>query len=187
MPVPDFSPGEVLTAAAMDSIGLWLVKTVTIPASPATTAVDVTSCFNSNFENYKVTYTGESNGTAVFHNLQMLIGTTPSASAYFRNGITMTSNSTTVAGTGAASATSFDLGAQQASTEEFAGEIYFSMPNFARITYIKGWESTWAGGFGYHYQFQGSHAANVAQDGFRISVASGSFNSGSIRVYGLRN
>jgi hypothetical protein len=187
MPVPDFSPGEVLTAAAMDSIGLWLVKTVTIPASPATTAVDVTSCFTSDYENYKVTYTGESNGTAVFHNLQMLIGTTPSASAYFRNGITMTSNSTTVAGNAAASATSFDLGAQQASTEEFAGEIYFSMPNFARITYIKGWESTWAGGFGYHYQFQGSHAANVAQDGFRISVSSGSFNTGSIRVYGLRN
>jgi hypothetical protein len=25
MPVPDFSPGEVLTAAAMDSIGLWKV------------------------------------------------------------------------------------------------------------------------------------------------------------------
>ena len=25
MPVPDFSPGEILTASAMDSIGLWLV------------------------------------------------------------------------------------------------------------------------------------------------------------------
>jgi hypothetical protein len=187
MPVPDFSPGEVLTAAAMDSIGMWLVKTVTIPASPATTAVDVTSCFSADYENYVAVYTGQGNGTAVFHNLQMLSGTTPATSLYYRNGITMTSNSTAVTGSGNAATASFDLGTQQAGTEEFSGRINFEFPFAARITNIEGYATTFLSGFGYNYRFQGCHAVNTSYNGFRFSVASGSFNTGSIRVYGMRN
>jgi hypothetical protein len=63
MPVPDFSPGEVLTAAAMDSIGLWLVKTVTVGAGVVTVAVP--NAFNADYENYLITYTGGS-ASAVF-------------------------------------------------------------------------------------------------------------------------
>jgi hypothetical protein len=50
MPVPDFSPGEVLTAAAMDSIGLWKITT----GSLATTATVVTDCFSANYRNYVI-------------------------------------------------------------------------------------------------------------------------------------
>jgi hypothetical protein len=166
---------------------MWLVKTVTIPASPVTTAVDVTSCFSADYENYVAIFTGQGNGTAVFHNLQMLSGTTPATSLYYRNGTTMTSNSTTVAGNAAAASASFDLGAQQAATEEFSSRINFEFPFSARITNIQGYFSTFAGGFGYNYTFQGCHAVNTSYNGFRISVASGSFNTGSIRVYGMRN
>jgi hypothetical protein len=56
MPVPDFSPGEVLTAAAMDSIGLWLVKTQTIGS--AVSSVTVTDAFSSSFDNYKIVVSG---------------------------------------------------------------------------------------------------------------------------------
>jgi hypothetical protein len=52
MPVPDFSPGEVLTAAAMDSIGLWLVKTQTVGAG--VTSVTVTGAFSSAYDNYRI-------------------------------------------------------------------------------------------------------------------------------------
>jgi hypothetical protein len=51
MPVPDFSPGEVLTAAAMDSIGLWKVTTATVSAQPTLT---VDNCFSANYANYRV-------------------------------------------------------------------------------------------------------------------------------------
>jgi hypothetical protein len=56
MPVPDFSPGEVLTAAAMDSIGLWLVKTVTVGSGVS--SVPVTSCFSADYDNYRIVISG---------------------------------------------------------------------------------------------------------------------------------
>jgi len=56
MPVPDFSPGEVLTAAAMDSIGLWLVKTQTI--GTGVSSVTVTGAFSSSYENYLIQIAG---------------------------------------------------------------------------------------------------------------------------------
>jgi hypothetical protein len=56
MPVPDFSPGEVLTAAAMDSIGLWLVKSQTIGAGVS--SIPVTGCFSASYDNYKIMISG---------------------------------------------------------------------------------------------------------------------------------
>jgi hypothetical protein len=58
MPVPDFSVGEVLTSAAMDSIGLWLVKTQTI--GTAVSSVTVTDAFTSLFDNFRVIVSGGS-------------------------------------------------------------------------------------------------------------------------------
>jgi hypothetical protein len=54
MPVPDFSPGEVLTAAAMDSIGLWKVGEFT--ASGTSRALVCDNVFTSDYENYLVVY-----------------------------------------------------------------------------------------------------------------------------------
>jgi hypothetical protein len=70
MPVPDFSPGEVLTAAAMDSIGLWLVKTQTV--GTGVSSVPVTNCFSADYDNYKITYTGGVGST--FQDISMVLG-----------------------------------------------------------------------------------------------------------------
>jgi hypothetical protein len=51
MPVPDFSPGEVLTAAAMDSVGLWLITSGTQTGS---TALNLDGVFTTNFTNYRL-------------------------------------------------------------------------------------------------------------------------------------
>jgi hypothetical protein len=48
MPVPDFSPGEVLTAAAMDSIGLWLVDSGTFTAGD----LIADSVFSTTYDRY---------------------------------------------------------------------------------------------------------------------------------------
>ena len=55
MPVPDFSPGEVLTAAAMDSIGLWKVASGSFSG---TTNID--GIFTSDYDNYRIVATGMS-------------------------------------------------------------------------------------------------------------------------------
>jgi hypothetical protein len=72
MPVPDFTPGEVLTAAAMDSIGLWLVKTQTV--GTAVPNVVVTGAFSADFDNYRITYTGGT--TSATTNIVMVMGAT---------------------------------------------------------------------------------------------------------------
>jgi hypothetical protein len=79
MPVPDFSPGEVLTAAAMDSIGLWLVKTQTV--GTGVSSVPVTGAFSADYDNYLVTYNGAT--TATGQCLQIQLGAT--TSGYFGN------------------------------------------------------------------------------------------------------
>ena len=50
MPVPDFSPGEVLTAAAMDSIGMWKVADGTFTDAAS---FDVTG-FTSTYTNFRL-------------------------------------------------------------------------------------------------------------------------------------
>jgi hypothetical protein len=50
MPVPDFSPGEVLTAAAMDSIGLWKVASTAFNGN----GFSMDNVFTSNYTNYRI-------------------------------------------------------------------------------------------------------------------------------------
>jgi len=80
MPVPDFSTGEVLTAAAMDSIGLWLVKTQTVSSSPAVSSVTVTGAFSADYDNYKIQWSGNSS-IATGSAIDMQMGAT--AAGYF--------------------------------------------------------------------------------------------------------
>jgi hypothetical protein len=77
---PDFTTGAVLTAAQMNGVGLWLVKTQTV--GTGVTSVTVTDAFNADFENYKVIWTGgtTSGGTDMaFH-----FGATPPANGYYQ-------------------------------------------------------------------------------------------------------
>jgi hypothetical protein len=54
MPVPDFSPGEVLTAAAMDSIGLW--KVVSGNATTGT-VLSISNCFTADYDAFRIVIT----------------------------------------------------------------------------------------------------------------------------------
>jgi len=53
MPVPDFSPGEVLTAAAMDSIGLWEIEVKDVVNAGT---IDFTNVFSTNYTGYLLTW-----------------------------------------------------------------------------------------------------------------------------------
>ena len=82
MPVPDFSPGEVLTAAAMDSIGLWLVKTQTV--GTGVSSVIVTDAFSSTYDNYIVTLENVAfSSSSDSLTLQMRSGSTTAVTDYY--------------------------------------------------------------------------------------------------------
>ena len=73
MPVPDFSPGEVLTAAAMDSIGLWKIGVFTLSGSET----NCDNIFSSDYTNYRVVL--NSVGISAAGDLQMQLRTVASA------------------------------------------------------------------------------------------------------------
>lgn len=96
MPVPDFSPGEILTAAAMDSVGLWRITTCTVSSTGGTaatasngvitvgtgnTTVTINNAFSADYDNYFITWDGGVISTLAL--IQVYMGTAPTASAYY--------------------------------------------------------------------------------------------------------
>jgi hypothetical protein len=62
MPVPVFTSGEILTAANMNQVGLWLVKTQTIGS--AVSSVTVSDAFSADYDNYRIIVSGGVGSTA---------------------------------------------------------------------------------------------------------------------------
>ena len=179
MPVPDFSPGEVLTAAAMDSIGLWLVKTQTIGTAVA--SVPVADAFNSNFENYLITLNGGVGSTNQFISM-ILTGST--TGVYYYGGTDIGYATGTVGGTNNNGATSWtQIG--YSSTNNNALMVNLFGPNLAKTTGMTASIMAHTTGAAAR-QLSGFHNVSTAYTGFTISVA-GTMTGGTIRVYGYRN
>jgi hypothetical protein len=175
MPVPDFSPGEVLTASAMDSIGLWLVKTQTIGSGVATQ--EVTSCFSANYENYLVTVSG---GTASGNTtLNFRCGTQASG---YRYSYLYTSYTSAPLAVGTTSDSAI-LYAGFANTTGLNAIISVSGPFLSGPTLIAG-DGGSIGNFA--GRVTGYEPGNSSFTGLTIVAGSGTLTGGTIRVYGYR-
>jgi hypothetical protein len=177
MPVPDFSPGEVLTAAAMDSIGMWLVKTQTIGSG--VTSVSVTDAFSADFDNYKITITG---GAAAANTLVALqLGSTNTG--YYWSGYQVTYAGTAAIVAGALQANFQRVGFATPDTINANIEIFqpFSTKNtFLNAKFI----SNVTGGDS--IPFSGYLNNTTSYTGFTITTTQ-ALTGGTIRVYGYRN
>jgi hypothetical protein len=175
MPVPDFSPGEVLTAAAMDSIGLWLVKTQTIASGVVTQ--EVTSCFSATYDDYLVTVSG---GTASGNSiLSFRCGTQASGYRYSYLYSSYTSSPLAV-GTVSDSAI---LYVGFANTTGLNAIINVSSPFLGGPTMVCG-DGGSIGNFA--GRVTGIEPSNTAFTGMTLVIGSGTMTGGTIRVYGIR-
>ena len=178
MPVPDFSPGEVLTAAAMDSIGLWLVKTQTVGSGVA--SVSVTNAFSANYDNYLITLNGGVGSTADALRLQLTGSTTGYYAAW--NGI-IYSNGNANNGTDNGTA-SWTAGAHY--TEGSALNATLFNPFLAVRTGVYfsrvDFRTTGASAVG-----SGFHNVSASYTGFTLIPGASTMTGGTIRVYGYRN
>jgi hypothetical protein len=175
MPVPDFSPGEVLTAAAMDSIGLWLVKSQTV--GPNVGSVAITDCFNSNFRNYRVTFEG---GTQSGNDLAMQIqfaATTGHYSSMRYDPWTGTAGTLTAVNQTFAY---FGLSGQ-ANQASFSMDVY--APNLAEVTKYSGLFTS----NGYFGTGGGLYFQTTQLTGFTIIFPGFTNTGGIVKVYGYRN
>jgi hypothetical protein len=178
MPVPDFSPGEVLTAAAMDSIGLWLVKTQTV--GTGVSSVTVTGAFSADYDNYKILYTGGVGSAAAGVTLKM--GST--TAGYYNQLIYATYAGVTVLANVSDNNNAIWSFIGTASTSFARLELEINNPYSALRTVIKGsyLDTTNSGNFSGYLDNATSYTAfTIAPQGATT------LTGGTIRVYGYRN
>jgi len=178
MPVPDFSPGEVLTAAAMDSIGLWLVKTQTVGAGVG--SVTVSDAFSADYDNYRIIYSGGSLSSSAACGLRVggattnykyvLIWSSALGGAVNQASAT-TANFFPFAGGG-------DTDGVFLSCDILAPFLSGSFTGFATGSYLQ------TNDFG---TCQGKHVVQQSNTSVTVLPSTGTMTGGTIRVYGYRN
>ncbi len=180
MTYPSFASGDVLTAAEMNAVGLWLVKTQTVGTGVAT--VEVTSAFSSTYDNYRVTYQGGSGSGWMSLNMQFGVGTTWTATGY--NGgaayINVGAANWQVAVSGG---TNFVGGSANTDYTMIALDVL--SPNLAKRTLAYGpFVRMDNGQIGHSWIEQ---AATTQFTSFRFTTSAGTLTGGTIRVYGYKN
>jgi hypothetical protein len=179
MPVPDFSPGEVLTAAAMDSIGLWLVKTQTVGTAVA--SVTVTDAFSADFDHYRVIYQGGVGSTP--QSMVMTLGA--SATGYYAGYLSVLYGSDSLGYVRNSNSSSWDIGGSYTDGNTLDVTLFnpqkalrTGMNNMGRIDYRTNGAA--------HTSGSGFHNSATAFTAFTLTVT-GTITGGTIRVYGFRN
>jgi hypothetical protein len=177
MTYPTFAVGEILTAADMNAVGLWLVKTQTIGSGVS--SVTVTDAFSSDFDAYKITWTGGNGSTGNEIGFQ-LGATTSNYYGFLTYGVY---SSGTV------------FGAQDNNTSRFryvggADGSYCSLnvdvfqPYLSRITLVSASGNYGSSAFG---NYSGRLADTNSYTSFTLVPGDGTLTGGTIRVYGIRN
>lgn len=174
---PVFSVGQYNTAAYMNSIGLWLVKTQTVGTGVA--SVTVTSAFSADYDNYLVTYTGGTMSASTA--LTLKLGSVASG-CY---GVYNYADYATLAWAAAAdnnSAVFTYFGGGDSNS--CAGRMTLLGPNLAKPTRVESGPIHYGNNFG---TYTGIEASSTQHTAFTIASFSGTFTGGTIRVYGYRN
>ena len=183
MTYPSFNSGEVLTASDMNAVGLWLVKTQTVGS--AQTTIEVTGAFSSNYDNYRITYTGGTASAAGGIRFRMGTGASVSNANYY-NSVNYTlwaSGGPTAVQNNASLGYWQYAGAIDSNSNAFMSIDVFE-PYAARSTRFFGaWLQVDSGG-----NTGGLHRVNTSYTGFTLTFDSGAnVSGGTIRVYGYRN
>jgi hypothetical protein len=189
MPVPDFSPGEVLTAAAMDSIGLWKVGSFSGNGTSNTITCD--NVFTSDYQNYRVTMSINPAGVAGVAAFIQFLNTsgTPVTANYFSSIYSQdyasgtsgfgTMRSTTVAAyigwvpsTGGFMHATFDVFRPRETAQTGVTGSYVGINS----------GTAYAGG-----QIMTQTTVTTQMRGFRMQIDTAPNVTGTIRVYGYRD
>jgi hypothetical protein len=177
---PDFSSGAVLTAAQMNSVGLWLVKTQTIGS--AVSSVTVSSAFSTDYEDYLISVTGSS-VSANQPNLLIRVGST--TSGYFYAGNYVGYTSATVTGDATNTGTGFVMGAcgngtAGGGTTHMAVTVRSPFVTQATMFNATNASISWSS------FYNGVMNNGTSYTAFTILPTSGTLTGGTIRVYGYR-
>ena len=178
MTYPTFNSGDVLTAAEMNAVGCWLVKTQVI--GTAVSSVTVTSAFTTDYDQYMITVTG---GT---FNTTLIWGVFQFSSAH-TTGYYGAAQFIDTAGTTTAQGTS-NLGRLLVtrSSTTTAGVSSWVVNVANPMTAVR--KSIWGQCSGGNMVTHGGYYDSTSTfSQFVLSPSAGTLTGGTIRVYGIRN
>lgn len=177
---PVFSSGAVLTAAQMNSVGLWLVKTQAIGS--AVSSVTVSDAFSSDYDDYLIAV--NTVVSANQPNLGLRLGATATTYAYAGNYQNFTGGAVTVDTTTVG--TYWNIGACGNGTAG-SGRVDFhatvKSPQLAQQSFyvVNNGSLAWT-------NFYTGYLNNTTQyTALTILPSSGTITGGTVRVYGYRN
>ena len=172
---PDFTTGQVLTAAQMNAVGLWLVKSQAV--GTGVSSVQVTSCFTADYNSYKIVYSGGT-GSANNH-LALKFGAT--TTGYYGGLVYNNVASPAPAGVVDNNAAAFTYAAGGNAVFELAN-IDVHNPFIAAYTLVNAWNMSFIN-FG---SYNGYLANTTTYSDFTLTPNSGTLTGGTISVYGYR-
>jgi hypothetical protein len=177
---PDFTAGQVLTAAQMNAIGLWVVKTETAFSAAASVTAD--SVFTADFTNYvlKLRYTTSTTGSVSFK--LRASGTSASTNYNYQS---INGNGSSVAASGSTAQTSANIGILTNGSFYSSASVDLFGPQLAEATTYTSTNMNSQGAYTapINYYIAGNHSTATAYDGIEILVASGTM-TGSYTIYG---
>jgi hypothetical protein len=181
MTFPSFSAGEVLGAADMNAVGLWLVKTQTV--GTGVSSVTVTGAFSASFDNYKITYTGGVSAADGDFNLTLGASTT----GYFGGLIFNRPNSSGVGGISNDNAAFWQYGGGITTANGITTSFELYQPFLARPTGLYSQVMHMQGSSSALGTFTGFHSPATSYSSFTLAPLGTTLTGGTIRVYGYRN
>jgi hypothetical protein len=166
---------------AQNPTGLEFIKSVTLSGN----TTNMTSCFSSSYDAYRMIITGASINSSDSVQIQMLSGSSAISGNYARQ--RLYAQGVSVGGTSTVSQTSLLIGYSGANQiQHFSYDIF--NPAVAAYTKFLGSENYEDGtGVPFLDFTGGAHMVNTAYDGIRLIAGSNSFTGGTVRVYGYRN
>jgi hypothetical protein len=176
MSFPSFATGEVLTAADMNAVGLWLVKSQTI--GTGVSSVTVSDAFSSLYDTYLITISGGSNSADSQLNLRL-----GAVTSGYRYQYIFGTWAGTASAVGSAVATSFEY-VGTGNSEGLHMNCVIMSPNLAKSNRIA---SDGSAPGAYSGNTTGFLAGTTQYTAFTIFPVSGTMTGGTIRVYGYRN
>lgn len=173
---PTFTTGAILTAAQMNTIGLFLVKTQTVGS--AVTSVTVTSCFSADYDNYRVVISGvDFSSTAISWQLRVGGATADYYGSSYYDLYTGAGTGTLRTNAGGSLYFGVSDGDNASATFDVCRPYLTTITTFQGNFYGSGY-SGWA---------SGSHAANTSHTSLTLIAPSGTMTGGTIKIYGYRN
>jgi hypothetical protein len=172
---PDFVAGQVLTAAQMNQVGLWLVKSETIGSAVA--SVTVTDAFSADYDNYLITINGGTGSTSADITLRFGAVTT----GYYWNLSGSAWNNTPVTAGGNNESYIRYCGTIDTTTG-YSSEIGVQSPFLTKQTVANSRVALTSGG----YTMVGMLNTSTSYTSFIIEPSTGTITGGTIRVYGYR-